>query len=68
MSELPRATPTEVVDFVLEQQGRSRASLAPLMGGRSLVSGFFAGVRPLSLGQVRALQGDLGIQTDLMIE
>lgn len=65
--ELPRATPAEVVDFVLEQQQRSRASLAPLMGGRSRVSEFFAGVRPLSLGQVRTLRDELGIPADLLI-
>src|SRR2546423_14463355 len=36
------ATPQEVVDFVLEQKGRTRTDLAPLLGRRSRVSEFFA--------------------------
>jgi HTH-type transcriptional regulator/antitoxin HigA len=66
--ELPRARPTEVVDFVLEQSGRDRASLAPILGGRSRVSEFFSGQRPLSMSQVRALRRELGIPADLLID
>lgn len=64
--ELP-ASPQAVVAFMLEQQGRDRASLASIMGGRSRVSEFFAGVRPLSLNQIRALRDELGIPADLLI-
>lgn len=65
--ELPKASPQAVVDFMLEQQGRDRASLAPLMGGKSRVSEFFAGKRPLSMAQVRALRAEFGIPADLLI-
>lgn len=65
--QLPKASPQAAVDFMLEQQGRTRASLAPLMGGQSRVSDFFRGVRPLSIGQVRALRDELGIPADLLI-
>ena len=59
-------TPRQVVDFVLEQRGMTRAELAPLMGGRSRVSDFFSGKRPLSRGQMEALRRNLGIPADLL--
>jgi len=60
-------TPQDVVDFMLEQRGMSRADLADVMGGRSRVSEFFAGKRELSINQVRALREILGIPADLLI-
>lgn len=60
-------TPQQLVDFVLEQRGMTRAELAPLMGGRSRVSDFFNGKRPLSRGQIEALRRELGIPADLLI-
>jgi HTH-type transcriptional regulator/antitoxin HigA len=59
-------TPQDVVDFMLEQRGMSRADLAPLMGGRSRVSDFFNGRRALSRGQIEALRKHLGIPADLL--
>jgi HTH-type transcriptional regulator/antitoxin HigA len=59
-------TPQDVVDFMLEQRGMSRADLAPLMGGRSRVSDFFNGRRALSRGQIEALREHLGIPADLL--
>lgn len=60
-------TPQSVVAFMLEQHGKTRADLAPLMGGKARVSEFFARKRDLSLAQVRALRDDLGIPADLLI-
>lgn len=60
-------TPQDVVDFMLEQRGMTRAELAPLMGGRSRVSDFFNGRRALSKGQIEALREHLGIPADLLI-
>ena len=60
-------TPQDVVDFMLEQRGMSRADLAPIMGGRSRVSDFFNGRRTLSKGQIEALRKHLGIPADLLI-
>jgi HTH-type transcriptional regulator / antitoxin HigA len=60
-------TPQQVVDFVLEQRGMTRADLADLMGGRSRVSDFFNGKRPLSRGQIEALRKHLLIPADLLI-
>lgn len=59
-------TPQQVVDFVLEQRGMTRAELAPLMGGRSRVSDFFNGRRGLSKGQIEALRKHLRIPADLL--
>ena len=61
-------TPQSVVSFMLEQTGRTRADLAPLMGGRGRVSEFFAGKRRLSIDQIRKLRDELGIPADLLIE
>jgi HTH-type transcriptional regulator/antitoxin HigA len=59
-------TPQQIVDFVLEQRGMTRAELAPLMGGRSRVSDFFNGRRALSRGQIEALREHLRISADLL--
>jgi len=61
------STPRDVVDFLLEQNGMTRAQLAPLLGGRSRVSDFFNGVRPLSVGQVQALRARFGVSADLLL-
>lgn len=66
--EPPATSPRDVVDFMLEQRGRDRASLAEIMGGRSRVSEFFAGKRSLSITQVRGLRDELGIPADLLID
>jgi len=60
-------TPQEAVDFFLEQHGMTRAQLADVMGGRSRVSDFFKGVRPLSTSQIKALRDLLGVPADLLI-
>lgn len=60
-------TPQDIVLFMLEQKGMDRSDLAPLLGGKSRVSEFFSGVRPLSMNQVRALRDHLGIPADLLI-
>lgn len=56
-----------VVAFMLEQHGKTRADLAPLMGGKARVSEFFAGKRDLSVAQVKALREEFGIPADLLI-
>lgn len=63
-----RSTPQSVVDFLLEQNGMTRADLAPLMGGRSRVSDFFSGTRPrLSVGQIQALRERFGVSADVLL-
>jgi HTH-type transcriptional regulator/antitoxin HigA len=60
-------TPQEMVDFMLDQKHMTRAALAPIMGGRSRVSDFFAGKRRLSLSQIQKLRDLLSIPADLLI-
>jgi len=62
------ATPQAVVEFLLEQQGMTRANLASVLGGRSRVSEFFAGKRPLSLSQIKKLRRLLNVPADLLLD
>jgi len=62
------ATPQAVVDFLLEQRGMTRAGLAPFLGGRSRVSEFFAGKRPLSITQIQRLRQLFNVPADLLLE
>jgi HTH-type transcriptional regulator/antitoxin HigA len=65
---MPQAAPQDVVLFALEQQGKTRADLVPLLGSRSLVSDFLNGKRELSLNQIRRLVGELRIPAELLLK
>lgn len=65
--DLPDASPQELVGFMLEEKGMTRASLADEMGGRSRVSQFFRGERRLSINQILRLHELLGIPVELLI-
>jgi HTH-type transcriptional regulator/antitoxin HigA len=60
-------TPQDLVDFMLQQKGMTRAQLAEAMGGRSRVSDFFAAKRELSKAQIQALRDLLGVPADLLM-
>lgn len=62
-----KVSPEEVVDFILAQQGMSRSDLSSLMGGKSRVSEFFSGARPLSMSQLQNLHTHLGIPAELLL-
>lgn len=62
------ATPQAVVEFLLDQQGMTRARVAVIPGGRSRVSEFFAGKRRLSLPQIQKLRQLLNVPADLLLE
>lgn len=61
-------SPQEAVDFMLEQKGLDRSDLSEWLGGRSRVSEFFSGKRPLSKTQVEALRRYLGLSADILLE
>lgn len=63
-----RTTPQSVVTFALEQQGKTRQHLEPLLGSKGRVSEFLAGKRRLSLSQIAAVRKALRIPADLLIE
>jgi HTH-type transcriptional regulator / antitoxin HigA len=62
-----RTTPQKVVDFMLSQKEMTRAELAPVLGGRSRVSEFFAKKRRLSITQIKRIRDLLDIPADLLI-
>ena len=62
---MPPASPTEVVTFLIEQHGMTRADLEPLLGGKSRVSEFLSGVRELSKTQIRALRDAFHVPADV---
>ncbi len=64
---LPEATPQELVEFMAEQKGIDRTTLAELFGGRSRLSDFLNKKRELSLGQIARLKRALGIPADLLV-
>jgi HTH-type transcriptional regulator/antitoxin HigA len=64
---LERVSPQDVVEFRLEQKGLDRADSCDGMGGRSRVSEFFSGKRPLSRGQIERLRDLLGVPADLLL-
>ncbi|HEY5021582.1 MAG TPA: helix-turn-helix domain-containing protein [Gemmatimonadaceae bacterium] len=64
---LPGATPQELVEFMAEQKGMDRTTLADLFGGRSRLSDFLNDKRQLSLGQIARLKRALGIPADLLV-
>jgi HTH-type transcriptional regulator/antitoxin HigA len=61
-------SPQEIVEFVLDQRDMTRADLHELMGGKSRVSEFFSGKRPLSLEQIKTLWDELHIPPTLLLE
>lgn len=65
--DLSESSPQDVVDFMLEQKGMTRADLYGAMGGKSRVSEFFSGKRKLSRRQIEALRDLLGIPADLLL-
>jgi len=62
------ATPQAVVEFLLEQQGMTRANLASILGGRSRVSEFFARKRRLSISQIQKLRKLLSVPADVLLD
>ena len=61
------ATPQELVEFMAEQKGIDRTTLAGFFGGRSRLSDFLNKKRGLSIGQVARLKRALGIPADLLL-
>jgi transcriptional regulator with XRE-family HTH domain len=62
------STPQTIVAFMLEQQGMTRADLAPILGGRSRVSEFFSRKRRLSVPQIQKIRDVLHIPADLLMD
>jgi HTH-type transcriptional regulator/antitoxin HigA len=63
----PTSTPTEVVRFVMEQNGYSQSDLAAVLGSRSRASEFLGAKRDLTLDQIRRLSRGWHIPADVLI-
>jgi HTH-type transcriptional regulator / antitoxin HigA len=65
----PRRPPTlpDLLSYLLEQHGLSRADLVPLLGTASRVSEVLNGKRELSMSMVRNLRERFQISADLLI-
>jgi len=65
----PRRTPSlpNLLTYLMEQHGLSRADLVPLLGTPSRVSEVLNGKRELSMSMVRKLRDRFRISADLLI-
>ncbi len=61
------STPQEIVEYLMDAQGLESSDLAEVMGGRSRVSEFLSGKRPLSMSQLYALRDLLHVPADLLL-
>jgi HTH-type transcriptional regulator/antitoxin HigA len=59
--------PVEAIKFRLEQQGRPRKVLEPLLGTRARVSEVLNGRRKLTLPMIRGLHHELGIPLEALV-
>ena len=64
----PRAPSTaEVIRYVMDQHGLTRADLVPLLGPASRVNEILRGQRGLSLAMVQRLRARFGVPADLLL-
>lgn len=65
----PRRAPTlpDLLTYLMDQNGLSRADLVPLLGTASRVSEVLNGKRELSMTMVRRLRERFGVSPDLLI-
>ena len=65
----PRRAPSlpDLLTFLMDQHGLSRADLVPLLGTPSRVSEVLTGKRELSMSMVRRLRDRFQISADLLI-
>jgi HTH-type transcriptional regulator/antitoxin HigA len=68
-SRFPRRRPTlpDLLTYLMDQHGLSRADLVPLLGTASRVSEVLNGKRELSMSMVRKLRERFQISADLLI-
>ena len=59
--------PVEAIMFRLEQQGKTRRELVPLLGTRARVSEVLSGARSLSLPMIRRLHRELRIPLEVLV-
>ncbi len=64
---IPKATPLEILKFMMAESGRTQADLAALLGSRSRASEILAGKREFTLDQIRKLHREWRIPAAALI-
>ncbi len=64
----PSVTGVNVLRHLMEENGLSQADLAPLFGGRSVISDVLAGKRRLNLTHITRLAERFGLPTSVFID
>jgi len=65
--QIGKPEPIDVILFVMDQRGLSRADLEPMIGERGRVSDILTRKRPLTINMIRRLSVGLDIPADLLI-
>ncbi len=64
----PPVTGVDVLRHLMEEHGLSQADLAPLFGGRSVISAVLAGKRRLNLTHITRLADRFSLPADVFID
>jgi HTH-type transcriptional regulator / antitoxin HigA len=64
---IPKATPVEMVRFLMDQHSLKNKDLVPQFGTDSAVSMFLSGQRRLTVPQIQALSARFRLSTDVFI-
>lgn len=64
---IPKATPLEVLKFMMEQNGRTQSDLSALLHSRSRASEILNGRRELTLDQIRLLAREWHIPAGALV-
>lgn len=67
-STLPGASGVDVLRHLMEENHLTQRDLAPLFGGKSVISEVLGGKRRLSLNHIRALSAYFGLPADAFID
>jgi HTH-type transcriptional regulator / antitoxin HigA len=62
-----QSTPLEILNYAVNEMGRSQSELAELLGSRSRASELLSGKRPLTLEAVRKISAAWNIPAQLLI-
>lgn len=64
---LPKASPQEMIEYLMEEKGYTKKDLEKELGAPSRVSEFFSGKRKLTLTMIRNLHNNWGIPLEVLV-
>lgn len=64
----PAVTGVDVLRHLMEENGLTQADLAPIFGGRSVISAVLAGKRRLNLTHITRLAERFGLPVDVFVD